>query len=201
MIDGSYLSELSALLQVILIDVALSGDNAVVIALAAAGLPAHQRNRAIAIGIGAAIVLRIIFAVAAVYLLELPGLLVVGGLLLGWVCVKMWRELRSEAEDAAKHQEHAPKTLRAAVTQITVADVSMSLDNVLAVAGAAREHVWVMAAGLVLAIGMMAVAARVISPLLRRWPWLNYAGLALIAFVAIKMIVEGSGLAHLLAAR
>ena len=109
----------------------------------------------------------------------------------------MWREIRSEAEDAAKHQAHAPKTLQAAVIQITIADVSMSLDNVLAVAGAARDHVYIMAAGLVMAIAMMAVAARAITPLLRRWPWLNYAGLALIAFVAVKMVVEGSGLMHL----
>ena len=188
------LSEFSALLQVILIDVALSGDNAVVIALAAAGLPAYQRKRAIAIGIGAAIAARVVFAILAVSLLEVPGLLLIGGVLLAWVCVKMWRELRSEAQDAAQHHAHVPKTMRAAVTQITIADVSMSLDNVLAVAGAAREHVYVMAAGLVLAIMMMAIAANLIAPLLRRWPWLNYAGLALIAFVALRMIVEGTGL-------
>ena len=188
---ASHFPELSALLQVVLIDIALSGDNAVVIALAAAGLPVHQRGRAIAAGIGAAICLRVIFAVAAVYLLDIPGLLLLGGILLGWVCVKMWRELRAEAEDEARHQAHAPKTLREAVIQITIADVSMSLDNVLAVSGAAREHVYVMAAGLVMAIGMMAVAARIITPLLRRWPLLNYAGLALIAFVAVKMVAEG----------
>ena len=195
---ATYLPEMSALLQVVMIDLALSGDNAVIIALAAAGLPAHQRGKAIAIGIAAAIALRIVFAVTAVHLLEVPGLLLIGGMLLGWVCIKMWRELRSEAEDAQKHQPHQPKTLREAVIQITVADVSMSLDNVLAVAGAAREHIYVMAAGLVLAIFMMAVAARVITPLLRRWPWLNYAGLALIAFVAAKMIVEGLGAINIL---
>ena len=188
------LPELSALLQVVLIDVALSGDNAVVIALAAAGLPPAQRKRAIAIGIAAAIAARVVFAILAVNLLAVPGLLLIGGLLLAWVCVKMWRELRSEAADAASHHEHAPKTMQAAVVQITIADVSMSLDNVLAVAGAAREHIYIMAAGLVLAIMMMAVAANLISPLLRRWPWLNYAGLALIAFVALRMIAEGTGL-------
>lgn len=194
------LPALSALLQVILIDVALSGDNAIVIALAASGLPAEQRKKAIGIGIGAAIALRVLFAISAVFLLELPGLLIAGGLMLGWVCIKMWRELRQESADEAHHVAHKPKTLRDAVLQITFADVSMSLDNVLAVSGAARDHIFVMAAGLVLAIGMMAFAANAIAPLLRRWRWLNYAGLALIAFVAVKMVVEGSGVSHALRA-
>jgi YjbE family integral membrane protein len=194
------LPALTALLQVILIDVALSGDNAIVIALAASGLPADQRRKAIGLGIGAAIALRVLFAVSAVFLLEIPGLLVVGGLMLGWVCVKMWRELQSEAEDEAQHITHKPKTLRDAVLQITFADVSMSLDNVLAVSGAAHDHVFVMAAGLILAIGMMAFAANAIAPLLRRWRWLNYAGLALIGFVAMKMVIEGSGVSNVLRA-
>jgi len=175
----------------VLIDVALSGDNAIVIALAAAGLPAHQRRQAIVVGIGAAIALRVLFALGAVYLLAVPGLLLTGGLMLVWVCVKMWRELRSEADDEAHDVRHEPKTIQQAVLQITIADVSMSLDNVLAVAGAAHEHVYIMAAGLLIAICMMGVAASVIAPLLKRWPWLNYAGLALIAFVAARMIVEG----------
>jgi YjbE family integral membrane protein len=192
------LVELSALLQVILIDVALSGDNAIVIALAASGLPAQQRRRAIAIGIGAAIALRVIFAVTAVYLLEIPGLLLVGGLMLGWVCVRMWRELRSEAKDEARHVEHKAKSLREAVLQITLADVSMSLDNVLAVAGAARDHVFIMAAGLMLAILMMAFAANLIAPLLHRFRWLSYAGLTLIGFVAVRMVFEGSGLSRVI---
>lgn len=188
------LSELSALLQVVLIDIALSGDNAIVIAMAAAGLPAHQRRHAILIGIGAAIVLRVLFAVGAVYLLAVPGLLLVGGLMLGWVCLKMWWELRSEADDESHHVTHAPKTLADAVVQITIADVSMSLDNVLAVAGAARQHVYIMAIGLLLAIGMMGIAANAIAPLLKRWRWLNYVGLALIAAVAVKMILEAATL-------
>lgn len=187
-----FLPQLSTFLQVVLIDVALSGDNAIVIALAAAGLPAQQRRQAILVGIGAAIALRVMFALGAVYLLAVPGLLLLGGLMLAWVCVKMWRELRSEVDDEAHHVRHEPKTFRQAVVQITVADVSMSLDNVLAVAGAARDHVYIMAAGLLLAICMMGVAANAIAPLLKRWPLLNYAGLALIAFVAAKMIVEGS---------
>jgi len=192
------LPALSALLQVILIDIALSGDNAIVIALAASGLPAEQRRRAIAIGIGAAIGLRVVFAVSAVYLLKVPGLLFVGGLLLGWVCIRMWRDLRSESADEARHVEHKAKTLREAVLQITLADVSMSLDNVLAVSGAARDHIFVMAIGLVMAIVMMAFAANAIAPLLHRWRWLSYAGLALIAFVAVRMIVEGLDLTHML---
>jgi YjbE family integral membrane protein len=186
------LPQLTTFLQVVLIDVALSGDNAIVIALAAAGLPAPQRRQAILVGIGAAIALRVMFALGAVYLLAVPGLLLIGGLMLGWVCVKMWREIRSEADDAAHHVSHEPKTLRQAVLQIAIADASMSLDNVLAVAGAARAHVYIMAAGLLLAICMMGVAANAIAPLLKRWPVLNYLGLALIAFVAAKMIFEGS---------
>jgi YjbE family integral membrane protein len=185
------LPQLSTLLQVVLIDVALSGDNAIVIALAAAGLPPQQRRRAILAGIGVAIALRVLFALGAVFLLTVPGLLLIGGLMLAWVCIKMWRELRSEADDDAHHVTHEPKTLRQAVLQIAVADASMSLDNVLAVAGAAHEHVYIMAAGLLLAICMMGIAANAIAPLLKRWPVLNYLGLALIAFVAAKMMVEG----------
>jgi YjbE family integral membrane protein len=192
------LPEISALFQVVLIDVALSGDNAIVIALAASGLPAHQRRRAIGIGIGAAIALRVVFAVTAVYLLAIPGVLLVGGMMLGWVCVKMWRELRSEAKDEAAHVAHHAKSLREAVVQITMADVSMSLDNVLAVAGAARDHVFIMAAGLMLAILLMAFAANLIAPLLHRYRWLSYAGLTLIAFVAVRMVVEGSGLSSVI---
>jgi len=181
-----------AFVQVILIDISLSGDNAVIIAMAAAGLPADQRKRAIAIGIGMAIVMRIIFAALTVQLLDVPGLVLLGGLMLVWVCWKMWRELRA-SEDAADRQGSPEiKTLWQAVMQITIADVSMSLDNVLAVAGAARDHVWVMVAGLVLAIAMMAVAANLITVLLRKWPWLNYVGLVLVAYVAVQMILDGA---------
>ena len=187
----SALPALSALLQVILIDVALSGDNAIVIALAASGLPAGQRKKAIGIGIGAAIALRVLFAVSAVFLLELPGLLVIGGLMLGWVCVKMWRELQSEAEDEAQHVVHRPKTLRDAVLQITFADVSMSLDNVLAVAGAARDHPYIMIFGLLLSIALMAVAAQYIARLIDRYRWIAYIGLIIVLVVALKMIWEG----------
>lgn len=188
---AEHVSALLAFLQVVLIDVSLSGDNAVVIAMAAAGLPVHQRKQAIASGIGAAILLRVVFAATTVYLLDVPGLVLVGGLMLTWVCWKMWRELRSHEQAGEQHLVQQPKTLWQAVTQITIADVSMSLDNVLAVAGAAHEHVWVMAAGLILSIVMMAVAANLITGMLQRWPWLNYAGLFLIVYVSGKMIYDG----------
>jgi YjbE family integral membrane protein len=187
----AHLPQALALLQVILIDVSLSGDNAIIIALAANGLPVEKRGKAIAVGIGAAVALRIAFASAAVYVLAIPGLILLGGLLLAWVCVKMWRELRADAGADGAHLAHEAKTLWQAVVQITIADVSMSLDNVLAVAGAARDHLYVMVFGLALSIALMAVAARAITGLLTRWPWLKYAALALIAFVAASMIVNG----------
>ena len=181
-----------ALFQVVCIDVSLSGDNAVIIAMAAAGLPAIQRKRAIGTGIAAAILLRVVFAVVTVSLLDVPGLVLAGGLMLAWVCWKMWRELRASEEAEQHHVEPDTKTLWQAILQITIADVSMSLDNVLAVAGAAREHIWVMTFGLVLSIALMAVAANLIVGLLKRWPVLNYIGLALIVYVAGKMIFDGA---------
>ena len=182
----------AALLQVILIDVSLSGDNAIIIAMAAAGLSVRQRKRAIGIGISGAILLRVIFAVITVSLLDVPGLVLVGGLMLAWVCWKMWRELRAKEAPIEHHLQQENKTLWQAVVQITIADVSMSLDNVLAVAGAAREHVWVMATGLILSIVMMAIAANFIVGLLKRWPVLNYIGLALIVYVSARMIYDGA---------
>jgi YjbE family integral membrane protein len=181
-----------ALLQVLLIDVSLSGDNAIIIAMAAVGLPAGQRKQAIGIGISGAIVLRVIFAVLTVSLLDVPGLVLVGGLMLAWVCWRMWRELRASQDAVDDEVEPDTKTLWQAVLQITIADVSMSLDNVLAVAGAARDHLWVMGFGLALSIGLMAVAANLIVGLLKRWPILNYMGLLLIVWVSGKMIVEGA---------
>jgi YjbE family integral membrane protein len=160
--------------------------------MAAAGLSAAQRRRAIGIGIGGAILLRVIFAVITVTLLDVPGLVLFGGLMLAWVCWKMWRELRARDEAIGHHIRPQNKTLWQAVLQITIADVSMSLDNVLAVAGAARDHVWVMATGLILSIVLMAVAANLIVGLLKRWPVLNYIGLALIVYVSARMIYDGA---------
>jgi YjbE family integral membrane protein len=187
----SDLSAAFAFLQVVLIDVSLSGDNAIIIAMAAAGLPPPQRRKGIAVGIGAAIVLRIVFAVLTVYLLDVPGLILVGGLMLAWVCWRMWWELRAGDDVATHHAEPQTKTLWEAVVQITVADVSMSLDNVLAVAGAARAHPYVMIAGLVISIACMAVAANLVVGLLKRWPYLSYAGLALIVYISARMTIEG----------
>jgi YjbE family integral membrane protein len=198
----------AALLQVIAIDLVLAGDNAIVIGLAAAGLPADQRKKAILVGVLAATVLRIIFAMITVQLLQILGLLLVGGILLLWVCWKMWRELRtSKAEQEAAQEAlsdiennaqgsgaaaRAPrKTLGQAALQIVVADVSMSLDNVLAVAGAARDHLTVLVVGLILSIALMGLAANFIAKLLHRYPWIAYVGLAIILYVALDMIYRG----------
>lgn len=190
------LDTLSALLQVIVIDLVLAGDNAVVIGLAAAGLPERQRGKAILIGIAAATLLRILFAVATTQLMQIVGLLLAGGILLLWVCWKMWRELRaSAAEDTAKHGANGVtpprKTLLQAATQIIVADVSMSLDNVLAVAGAAREQPIVLVFGLLLSIALMGIAASFIARLLQTHRWIAYVGLLVILYVAIDMTVRG----------
>ncbi|SCB56645.1 integral membrane protein, YjbE family [Rhizobium aethiopicum] len=186
---------MTALLQVIAIDLVLAGDNAVVIGLAAAGLEATQRRKAIVIGILAATILRILFASVAVYLLAIVGLLLAGGLLLLWVCWKMWRELRNghHEEEVAESGEGVPKkTFFQAATQIVVADVSMSLDNVLAVAGAAREHPSVLVIGLGLSIALMGIAAHFIARLLSRHRWIAYVGLLIILYVSLDMIYRGA---------
>jgi YjbE family integral membrane protein len=184
---------LSALFSVIMIDLVLAGDNAVVIGLAAAGLPQEQRTKAILIGVIAATVLRIAFAAFTVQLLAIVGLLLAGGILLLWVCWKMWRELRRphHAADGAADGAAQSKTLAQAAWQIVVADVSMSLDNVLAVAGAAREHPAALIFGLGLSIVMMGVAANFIARLLERHRWIAYVGLAIILYVAGDMIWRG----------
>jgi YjbE family integral membrane protein len=190
---------LTAFLQVVMIDLVLAGDNAIVIGLAAAGLAKEQRNKAILIGIGAATALRIVFAGLTTQLLQIVGLLLAGGILLLWVCWKMWRELRSthaQDETIEKVLEgaefNAPrKTFAEAARQIVVADVSMSLDNVLAVAGAAREHPIVLVFGLVLSIALMGLAASFIARLLQRHRWIAYVGLAVILYVALEMVYRG----------
>jgi len=199
---------LTALLQVIMIDVVLAGDNAIVIGLAAAGLPRDQRNKAILVGIIAATVLRIAFATVTAQLLAIIGLLLAGGVLLLWVSWKMWRELRTSAAEEHAAEEAladsdlnadgtvaggAPrKTFAQAAWQIVVADVSMSLDNVLAVAGAAREHPWVLVTGLAISIALMGLAASLIARLLQRFRWIAYVGLLVILYVALDMIYRGA---------
>jgi YjbE family integral membrane protein len=198
---------LYALMQVIMIDLVLAGDNAIVIGLAAAGLPKEQRTKAILVGIFAATVLRIFFALVTTQLLAIVGLLLAGGVLLLWVCWKMWRELRAgqadddRADEALSGQDlnadgtiaggGPAKTFKQAAWQIVIADVSMSLDNVLAVAGAAREHPTVLIIGLVLSIALMGLAASFIARLLHKHRWIAYVGLAIILYVALDMIWRG----------
>ncbi|MCG2666526.1 membrane protein [Bradyrhizobium sp. CCBAU 11434] len=202
MIDFITADALTALVQVVLIDLVLAGDNAVVIGLAAAGLPAEQRRRAIVVGIIAATGLRIVFAGVATQLLQVIGLLLAGGVLLLWVCWKMWRELREQAAQsrqlAFSHGGGATgataprKTFGQAAMQIVAADVSMSLDNVLAVAGAAREHPYILAFGLLLSVALMGVAADLLGRVLQTQRWIAYVGLAIIVYVAFEMIYRGS---------
>jgi YjbE family integral membrane protein len=187
-----------------MIDLVLAGDNAIVIGLAAAGLPEGQRKKAILIGILAATALRIGFASVTVQLLQIIGLLLAGGILLLWVCWKMWRELQSSHHQPkmqslsaasaidASAAGHRQKTLGQAVWQITLADVSMSLDNVLAVAGAAREHPMILVFGLALSIALMGLAANFIARLLEKHRWIAYVGLAIILYVALDMCYRGA---------
>jgi YjbE family integral membrane protein len=195
-----------AFIQVVAIDLVLAGDNAVVIGLAAAGLPTEQRTRAILIGIVGATVLRIVFAGLTTQLLQIVGLLFAGGILLLWVCWKIWRELRTITDldgvatqgdwdinrDGTIAGRARRKTFGQAALQIVAADVSMSLDNVLAVAGAAREHPIVLVLGLVLSITLMGVAANWVARLLQKHRWIAYAGLAIIFYVACQMIYRGA---------
>ncbi len=199
---------MSALFQVIAIDLVLAGDNAIVIGMAAAGLPKEMRAKAILFGIGAATVLRIGFALGTTWLLSIPGLLLAGGLLLLWVCWKMWSELRDHDDDEMRAQEAldnadlnadgtiagggSSKTFAQAAMQIVIADVSMSLDNVLAVAGAAMEHPYILIFGLVLSIALMGFAASYVARLLNNHRWIAYVGLAIILYVAVEMVWRGS---------
>ena len=192
------LNQASALVSVVIIDVVLAGDNAIVVGMAAAGLPPSRRRRVIAAGIGAATLLRILFAFVALELLEsVIGVTLAGGLLLAWVAWKMYREISAADRPAAPHESGAAprrrqKTQAQALWQIVVADLSMSLDNVLAVAGVARAHPYVLALGLVLSVALMGVASTYIARLLDRLFWISWIGLGIIAFVALRMIWEGS---------
>lgn len=197
-------ADIAALFQVILIDLALAGDNAVAVGLAAAALPEQQQRRAIFWGVVLALVLRIIFAGITIQLLAIPGLLFVGGLLLFWVAWRMWSDLQHHqpimvgdpvagehaAEVIASGGKH-PKTFASALLTIVIADVSMSLDNVLAVAGAAREHPAILVFGLLLSIALMGVAAHAIARLLHRYRWIGFIGLAIVLYVALHMMWQG----------
>jgi YjbE family integral membrane protein len=181
--------QLLALAQVLFIDLVLAGDNAVVVGMAVAGLPPRQKRRAMSIGIAAAAVIRIGMATVALEMLEIIGLMLAGGVLLLWVCWRMYRELRPTAQHA--DAKPVAKSLRQAVLQILLADLSMSLDNVLAVAGAAHGHLGVLIIGLGASVVMMAVAATLIARLLERHRWIAWIGLMIVLFVAIKLMWDG----------
>jgi YjbE family integral membrane protein len=198
--DLLFSNEMIALAQVIAIDLVLAGDNAIVVGLAASRVEPALRTKVIFWGIAAAVALRIAFAAVTVQLLAIIGLTLAGGILLLWVCWKMYRELTHP-----RHQPHSvgaasvpaeasagTMTFWGAVTQITIADVSMSLDNVLAVAGAAKGHTWVLVTGLAVAVVLMAVAATFIARLLVRYPWITWIGLTIIVYVAVDMMWRGT---------
>ena len=190
---------LAALVQVLMIDLVLAGDNAIVVGALAAGLPPEQRRRVILLGVVAALVLRIFFALIVSQLLQIVGLILAGGLLLLWVAWKMWRELRHAGESGGSEEiagdEHSglkpAKSFAAAAWAVALADVSMSLDNVLAVAGAARDHPGILIVGLVFAVILMGVAANFIARYIERYRWIAYVGLGVIVYVAGKMIYDG----------
>ena len=190
---------LAAFFQVLMIDLVLAGDNAIVVGALAAGLPPEQRRKVIMIGVLAALVLRIGFALVVTQLLQIVGLILAGGILLLWVAWKMYRELHHAGESGGSAEvsgdEHSglkpAKSFAAAAWAVAVADVSMSLDNVLAVAGAARDHPGIMIVGLIFAVILMGVAANVIAKYIERYRWIAYVGLAVILYVAGKMIWEG----------
>jgi YjbE family integral membrane protein len=192
---------LAALAQVIAIDLMLAGDNVVVLGTLAAGLPARDRRRVLAIGVGIALLFLVVFAWFATQLLHVVGLLLAGGLLLLWVAWRLFRELRAGAAHDGASGSPPPRSIGRAVMQVALADLSMSLDNVLAVAGAARDHPTVLFFGLALSVTLMAVAASAIARLIERYRWLAYLGLAVVVYVAVAMIHQGwidpeIGLAH-----
>ena len=190
------LPQLLDLLQVLVIDVTLAGDNAVVVGLAVLGLPARERRIAILFGIAAATVIRIVLATVALKLLAIVGLMLAGGLLLLWVCWRMYRELRQQDRAAAEAGRgalrQAPGALRRAILRIVLADLSMSLDNVLAVAGAAGQHLWVLITGLMVSVALMGAAASLLARLLERYRWIAWIGLLVVLGVSVELIVKGS---------
>ncbi len=184
--------QITALVQVVLIDITLAGDNAIVVGLAAAGLAPQQRGRAIFAGIAIATVLRVCLALMASRLLAIIGLTLAGGFLLLWVAWKMFREATGKSHGPPGGGPDVPtKTMTQALLQIVVADISMSLDNVLAVAGTARDHLWVLVAGLTLSVGLMGAASQLVARLIGRYPWIVWIGLGIITYVAASMIWQG----------
>jgi YjbE family integral membrane protein len=197
------------LLQVILIDIVLAGDNAIVIGMAAARMPPHARRKVIFWGLVFAVLIRVVLATITVQLLEIVGLMFAGGVLLLWVAWRLWRDLKEQEEEkaallqAAAAGEAVAKpavdaklpvsrgAMRRAIARVAIADLSMSLDNVLAVAGAAMNHWWVLTIGLALSIALMGIAANMVARLLGKYPWISYAGLLIVVYVAVRMIWHG----------
>ena len=190
---------IAAFFEILVIDIVLAGDNAIVVGALAAGLPTEQRKKVIMIGVAAALVLRILFALITTQVLQIVGLILAGGLLLLWVAWKMWRELRHSGQSSGSPEmegdEHSglkpAASFASAAWGVALADVSMSLDNVLAVAGAAKDHPHILVFGLVLSVILMGVAANFIARYIERYRWIAYVGLAVIVWVAAKMIWEG----------
>jgi YjbE family integral membrane protein len=189
---GGELGAVGAFLSVVIIDIVLAGDNAIVVGMAAAHLEKRQRRRAIFWGIVVATVLRIGLAVVAVDLLAIVGLTLAGGFLLLWVAWKLYRDLAGKSDKPAHGAKPAPDSFRQALLRIVLADVSMSLDNVLAVAGTARNHIWVLVGGLTLSVALMGVASEITGRLIARYRWIAWIGLAIVTIVALKMIYDGS---------
>jgi YjbE family integral membrane protein len=192
---------ITAFLEILAIDIVLAGDNAIVVGALAAGLPSEQRRKVIMIGVLAALVLRFAVALLVTQLLQIVGLVLAGGILLLWVAWRMYRELRHKGESAGSEEiagdEHSgmkpAKSFASAAWGVALADVSMSLDNVLAVAGAAKDHPWVLVFGLILSVILMGVAANFIARYIDRYRWIAWGGLLVILWVALKMIWEGAG--------
>jgi YjbE family integral membrane protein len=199
-------SAVFALLQVIIIDLVMAGDNAVVIGMAATRLPPQMRHKVIFWGLAAAVIMRVAMATVTVELFAFIPLRIVGGILLLWVAWRLFRDVRAaqhepkngEGDEAAALELADPDTgkvlMRRAIIQITIADISMSLDNVLAVAGVAIHHVWVLGIGLVLSIGFMGIAANMVAKMLNKHPWISYAGVFIVLYVALNMIWHGGTL-------
>jgi YjbE family integral membrane protein len=191
-VNAELWSNVVSLLQIAFIDLVLAGDNAIVVGLAVSGLSSEHRRKAILLGLSGAVVLRILFSIVALTLLQILGLTLAGGLLLVWVAYKLYRELKSAGNEREHSGKPPRKTLSGAVAAILLADVSMSLDNALAVAGAANNHMKILVAGLVLSVALMALAADLVARLIVKHRWLGFAGLAVVAYVAIDMVIRGT---------
>jgi len=188
------LDAFSVFLQVIFVDLVLAADNAIIVAMVASRVPVEMRQKVILFGIGAAVVMRIGFSLIAVQLMSITGIKLFGGLLLIWVCWKLWQELRSGDEDHSAQNEGKEQltSLMPAIIQIVIADLSMSIDNVIAIAGVSRGYPLILIFGLVLSVAFMIFAATMIARFIQKYPWIGYIGLVILLYVSAQMIYEGS---------